>query len=72
MAWRGWVWNCPTAEVAYTYKFAGQTYSAIDSTPFFLTETAKGQVGRFRPGKTAIVRVHPGQPTRSVLKQADQ
>ena len=68
----GCVWNCPTAEVAYTYEFAGQTYSAIDSHPFFLTETAKGQAERFRPGEEAIVRVNPGQPTRSVLKQADQ
>ena len=68
----GWVWNCPTAEVAYTYEFAGQTYSATDSDPFFLTETAKGQVERFRPGESAIVRVNPVQPTRSVLKQADQ
>lgn len=68
----GWVWNCPTAEVAYTYEFAGQVYSAIDSNPFFLTETAKGQIERFRPGELAIVRVNPSQPTRSVLKQADQ
>jgi hypothetical protein len=68
----GWVWNCPTAEVAYTYEFAGQTYSAIDSNPFLLTETAKGQVERFLPGEAAIVRVDPMQPTKSVLKQADQ
>ena len=68
----GWVWNCPTAEVAYTYEFAGQTYSAIDRNPFFLTETAKGQVERFRPGEAAIVRVNPVQPTRFVLNQADQ
>ena len=66
----GWVWNCPTAEIAYTYEFAGQTYSAIDSNPFFLTETAKGQVERFRRGEAAIVRVNPVQPTRSVLKQS--
>jgi hypothetical protein len=68
----GWVWNCPTAEVAYTFEFAGQTYRATDSTPFFLTETAKGQVEHFQPGETVIVRVNPVQPTRSVLKQADQ
>jgi hypothetical protein len=73
-SWLGgsWVWNCPTAEIAYTYEFAGQTYSAIDSNPFFLTETAKRQVERFRRGEAAIVRVNPVQPTRSVLKQADQ
>jgi hypothetical protein len=53
-----WVWNCPTAEVAYTYEFAGQTNSAIDSNPFFLTETAKRQVERFRRGEAAIVMKH--------------
>ncbi len=68
----GWVWNCPTAEFAYTYEFSGQTYSAIDSHPFFLTETAKGEVERFHPGEAAIVRVNPVQPTRSVLRQTDQ
>ena len=73
-AWLGgsWVWNCPTAEIAYTYEFDGQTYSAIDSNPFFLTETAKIQVERFRCGDAAIVRVNPAEPSKSVLKQADQ
>lgn len=33
-SWLGgsWVWNCPTAEIAYTYEFAGQTYSASPFT----------------------------------------
>jgi Protein of unknown function (DUF3592) len=68
----GWVWNCPTAEIAYTYEFAGQTYSAIDSHPFFQTETAKAHVGRLRPGEAAVVRGNPLQPTRSVVDKADQ
>jgi len=42
----GWIWNCPTAEVAYTYNFEGQTYSAIDSKPFLIETTVKERVER--------------------------
>ena len=68
----GWVWNCPTTEIAYTYEIAGQTYSVIDSNPFLSESSAKVEVERFRPGKYAVVRVNPMQPQRSVIKWADQ
>ena len=64
--------NCPTVEIAYTYEFRGETYSAIDTSPF-LTETfAKERVERFKAGETAVVRVNPEKPQRSVLCVADQ
>ncbi len=68
----GWVWNCPTTEVAYTYEFAGQTYSAIDSNPFLIESSAKVELERFKPGEHAVVRVNPMQPQRSVIEWADQ
>ena len=68
----GWVWNCPTTEVAYTYEFAGQTYSGIDSNPFLSESSAKVELELFKPGKYALVRVNPMQPQRSVIKWADQ
>jgi Protein of unknown function (DUF3592) len=68
----GWVWNCPTAEVAYTYDFEGQTYSAIDSKPFLIENSVKERLERYRAGEVVRVRVNPVQPQRSVLKQADQ
>ena len=68
----GWVWNCPTTEVAYTYTFAGQTYSAIDCNPFLSESSANVELERFTPGKHAVVRVNPMQPQRSVIKWADQ
>lgn len=68
----GWVFNCPTAEVACTYKFGGQTYSAIDSQPFFIENSAKLRVARYRAGEAAIIRVNPVQPQESLLRQADQ
>jgi len=68
----GSVWNCPTAEVAYTYEIDGQTYSAVDNHPFLSRTFANEQVERFPSGETAIVRVNPMKPQRSVLKRADQ
>jgi hypothetical protein len=73
-SWRdgGWVWNCPTAEVAYTYGFQGQTFSAIDSKPFFVEASVKERLERYRVGEAVRARVNPAQPQKSVLKQADQ
>ena len=68
----GWVWICPTAEVAYTYDFEGQTYSSIDSKPFVIETTVKERVERYRAGEAVRVRVNPVQPQKSVLKQVDQ
>jgi hypothetical protein len=68
----GWVMNCPTAEVAYTYDFGGQTYSAIDSSPFLSKTLAEEQVEHFQPGEIAIVRVNQTEPQRSVLRRSDQ
>jgi hypothetical protein len=67
-----WVWDCPTVHVEYTYDFNGQTYSGIDSNPFFFPRLGEEDAERFKRGKTAIVRVNPYQPRRSVLKRADQ
>lgn len=68
----GWVWNCPTRDVAYTYEFAGQTYSAIDSKPFLIENSAKVEIERFKPREPAVVRVNPMQPERSVIRWVDQ
>jgi hypothetical protein len=68
----GWVWNCPTAEIAYTYDFDGHTYSGSDAKPFLSDTLAKEYVDRFKAGETVVVRVNPARPERSVLRQADQ
>jgi hypothetical protein len=65
----GWVWNCPTAEVAYTYEFAGQTYSAIDSNPFFFSSSAEEEANRFQSEQKIIIKVNPAQPEESVLER---
>jgi len=64
----GFVCNCPTAEVAYSYHFAGERYSAIDSHPFFFPVSAEEAAARLRAGDNIIVRVDPARPEKSVLE----
>lgn len=68
----GWFWNCPTADVVYTYEFGGQPYSSLDSTPFLFTASAKDQLQRYRTGEGAIIRVNPIEPQSSVLEPVDR
>jgi hypothetical protein len=67
----GWVWNCPTAEVAYSYKFAGERHSAIDSDPFFFSSSAEEAAERHHAGEKVTVRVNPRLPEESVLEGND-
>jgi hypothetical protein len=67
-----WVWNCPTVHIVYTYQIDGQTYSGMDSKPFFFSSNGEIDAESFKPGETATVRVDPHQLGRSVLKRADQ
>ncbi len=68
----GYVFDCPTVYVGYTYDFDGKTYSGIDSKPFYFDWSAKKRVERFCQGGVAVARVNPMQPERSVLMEADQ
>lgn len=63
----GWVWNCPIAEITYTYKFAGKTYGATDRKPFLFDTSAKERVERFPAGQEVSIRVNPTEPQESAL-----
>ena len=67
----GWIFDCPTTEVAYTYAIGGESHTFVDEKPFFLTSSAKAYVARFPEGASAVVRVNSRQPERSVLRAAD-
>ena len=60
-----------TVEVPYTYRFQGELYTGLHQEPSF------GGVGaafmrRFAEGKHFIVRVKPGEPGISVMREGDQ
>jgi hypothetical protein len=64
----GFVWDCPTAEVVYSYQFGGERYSAIDSNPFFFSASAEEAAARLRARENVTVRVNPARPEESVLE----
>jgi hypothetical protein len=60
-----------TVEVPYTYHFQGELYTGLHEEPSF------GGVGaaflrRFAGGRRFIVRVKPGEPEVSVMREGDQ
>lgn len=63
----GWVLNCPTVELGYTYEFNGQTYNDIDCKPFLSDRLATLDAETFKVGETAKVRVNPNQPQQSFI-----
>ncbi len=65
-------WDCTTVEIAYSYNFEDQTFSATDSKPYLITRFAEQRVERFRSGEIAVIRVNPQRPQRSILKRDDQ
>jgi hypothetical protein len=66
----GWVLNCPTVEVDYTYEFEGQTYTAIDRKPFLSDKLATLDAEDFKVGEMAKVRVNPVQPQQSFVPRS--
>ena len=65
-------WACPTAEITYTYRYNGELYSDIYERPFLLLNSATEYALRFRVGDVIVVRIKPGKPDVSVVRDADQ
>lgn len=60
-----------TVEVPYTYRFQGELYTGLHEEPSI------GGVGskfmqRFAKGRCFLVRIKPGEPEVSVVRESDQ
>ena len=62
----------PVAEIVCTYHFDGGFYGGVDKKPFFLESSAKAYADQFTRGDTLIIRVKPGVPERSLVRDEDQ
>jgi hypothetical protein len=62
----------PVAEIVYTYRFEGGFYGGVDEKPFFLDSSAKAFASRFTRGDTIVIRVKPGEPETSLVRDEDQ
>lgn len=62
----------PVAEIVYTYHSNGGFYGGVDEKPFFLRSSAEDYAGQFTRGDKLVVRVKPGEPQISILRDEDQ
>lgn len=62
----------PVAEIVYTYRIDGGFYGGVDEKPFFFDSAARDYADRFTRGDTLVIRVKPGEPETSVVRDADQ
>jgi hypothetical protein len=60
------------AEVTYAFHHEGEYCSGMHREPFLLVDSAEEYVARFREGGDVIVRVRPGEPEMSIIRQRDQ
>ncbi len=62
----------PVAEITYTYRIDGGFYGGVDEKPFFVDSAARDYVDQFTRGDALVVRVKPGEPEISVVRDEDQ
>jgi hypothetical protein len=61
-----------SVELLYVYELSGATFSGRSAKPFLWSESAKAYVTRFPEGSSLMVRVKPGFPEISVVRDSDQ
>src|SRR6266851_4254546 len=64
-------YGCPIAEVVYTYEIDGSIYSGLNEKPFISSDSVEEYATRFTPGSTMVVRLKPGEPEKSIVRDAD-
>jgi hypothetical protein len=62
----------PVGEVTYAFHHQGEFCSGIHREPFLLLSSAEDYISRLRTGGDVIVRVKPGEPEISTVRQRDQ
>jgi hypothetical protein len=60
-----------TIEIVYSYRFEGELYTGLHEEPVFAGSGAE-YTERFTKGRNFFVRVKPGEPEVSVVRDADQ
>ena len=60
-----------TVEVVYSYRVGGELYTGLHEEPEFMGSGSE-YMKRFPKGRSFVVRVKPGQPEVSVVRDSDQ
>ena len=63
--------GCMVVELAYHYRIEAELYTAIHGEPFLWAGSGKSYLEQFAPGSELIVRVKPGMPGTSFVRDRD-
>ncbi len=66
------MYGCDVAEVYYTYRVDGELYTGVNEKPFISHDSGGNYVSNFAPGREFTVRVKPGYPLVSIVREVDQ
>ena len=64
--------GCPCSQVNPTYSVAGETYTGFHVRGFIFRDSAEEYGNGFMNRGRAVVRIKPGNPECSVLRDDDQ
>jgi hypothetical protein len=63
--------GCLTAELTYKYKIDGELYTGTHTEPFLWAGSVKSYLEQCSPGGEIVIRVKPGTPESSVVRDRD-
>lgn len=63
--------GCAVADITYKYRSDGELFTGTDANPFVYTSSAESYLEDHPPGSELLVRVRPGSPGYSVVRQDD-
>ena len=66
------VYGCDVAEVYYTYRVGGELYTGTNEEPFIFHDSGENYISRFALGTEFVVRVKPGDPSATIVREEDQ
>lgn len=58
-------------EGSATYSIRGARYMGTNSVPFMNNRGAKDYIEHYAPGSEVVIRVKPGEPGVSLVREAD-
>lgn len=62
---------CVVVELSYKYRIDGELYTGTHNEPFFWPGSARSYLEQCATGNELVVRVKPGDPESSVVRERD-
>jgi hypothetical protein len=63
--------GCTVVELTYKYRVNGELYTGSHTEPFLSAGSARSYLEQCEPGSKLIVRVRPGMPESSFVRDKD-